>query len=175
MGRARPAPDYFRGALELLHATYIGYHGYAHEWLADNPEFTREMLNRCGYWLFPKSIELPESLIAGATMPITLRVENRGVAPPYAPYELRVKLSGAGTNLVRVLATGCKSWLPGAPVVSRFELALPADLKAGSYEVALGLFDVNQGKTRVVDFALKSSLRDAEGYYRLARLPVAAP
>ena len=174
-GKGKTGPDYFRGALELLHATYIGYHGYAHEWLADNPEFTREMLNRCGYWLFPKSIELPESLIAGATMPITLRVENRGVAPPYAPYELRVKLSGAGTNLVRVLATGCKSWLPGAPVVSRFELALPADLKAGSYEVALGLFDVNQGKTRVVDFALKSSLRDAEGYYRLARLPVAAP
>jgi hypothetical protein len=174
-GKGKTGPDYFRGALELLHATYIGYHGYAHEWLADNPEFTREMLNRCGYWLFPKSIELPESLVAGATMPLTLRMENRGVAPPYAPYELRVKLSGAGTNLVRVLATGCKSWLPGAPVVSRYELALPADLKAGSYEVALGLFHVNQGKTRAVEFALKTSLRDAEGYYRLARLPVAAP
>ena len=174
-GKSKTGPDYFRGALQLLHATYIGYHGYAHEWLADNPEFTREMLNRCGYWLFPKSIELPESMVAGATMLLTLRMENRGVAPPYAPYELRVKLSGAGTNLVRVLATGCKSWLPGAPVVSRYELALPADLKAGSYEVALGLFYVNQGKTRAVDFALKSSLRDAEGYYRLARLPVAAP
>ena len=96
------------------------------------------------------------------------------MAPPYAPYELRVKLSGAGTNLVRVLATGCKSWLPGAPVVSRYELALPADLKAGSYEVALGLFDVNQGKTRAVDFALKASVRDTEGYYQLTKLPVTA-
>ncbi len=173
-GNGKKGPDYFRGALELLHATYIGYHGYAHEWLADNPEFTREMLNRCGYWLFPKSIELPESLVSGATMPLTLRMENRGVAPPYAPYELRVKLSGGGTNLVCVLATGCKSWLPGAPVVSRYELALPADLKAGSYEVALGLFDVNQGKTRAVDFALKASVRDTEGFYLLTKVPVTA-
>jgi hypothetical protein len=171
-GKGKTGPDYFRGALELLHATYIGYHGYAHEWLADNPEFTREMLNRCGYWLFPKSIELPESLVAGTPMPITLRMENRGVAPPYAPYELRVKLSGAGTNLVRVLATGCKSWVPGAPVVSRYELPLPSDLKAGSYEVALGLFDLNQGKTRPVEFALKAATRDANGYYRLARVEI---
>ena len=64
-GKGKTGPDYFRGALELLHATYIGYHGYAHEWLADNPEFTGEMLNRCGYWLFPKSIELPRTPVAG--------------------------------------------------------------------------------------------------------------
>jgi hypothetical protein len=125
------------------------------------------MLNRCGYWLFPTAIELPESLVAGATVPLTLSMENRGVAPPYAPYELRVKLSGAGTQVVRVLATGCKSWVPGAQVVSRYEVALPAGLEAGSYEVALGLFDVSQGRTRAVDFALKSSLRDEEGYYQL--------
>lgn len=173
-GKGKKGPDFFRGALELLHATYIGYHGYAHEWLADNPEFTREMLNRCGYWLFPQSIELPESFASGTAMPLTLRMENRGVAPPYAPYELRLKLSGAGTNLVRVLATNCKSWLPGAPVASRYELALPAGLKPGSYEVALGLFDVYQGKSRPVDFALKASVRDSEGYYQLTKVPVTA-
>lgn len=174
-GKGKQGPDYFRGALELLHATFIGYHGDAREWLADNPELTKELLNRCGYWLFPVSLELPEQAVANEQLPIVLTIENRGVAPPYAPYELRVKLSGAGTNLVRVLARGCKSWLPGVPVSSRYELPLPANLKAGSYEVALGLFDVNQGKTHAVDFALQSSLRDTEGYYRLARLPVAAP
>ena len=122
-GEGKKGPDYFRGALELLHATYIGYHGDAHEWLADNPELTKELLNRCGYWLFPKSIELPET--AGrrrAQLPLTLTMENRGVAPPYAPYELRVKLAGPGTPLVRMLATGCRAWMPGAPVSSRHEL-----------------------------------------------------
>ena len=32
----------FRGALGLLHATYIGYHGDAREWLTDNPELLME-------------------------------------------------------------------------------------------------------------------------------------
>ena len=138
--------------------SYIGYHGYAHEWLADNPEFTGEMLNRCGYWLFPTSIGLPETVTAGTAVPLTLTMENRGVAPPYQPYELRVKLSGASTNLVRVVAKGCKSWLPGAPVSSRYDLLLPASLAPGPYEVAIGLFDVRPGQDRPVEFALKTSV-----------------
>lgn len=173
-GQGKKGPDYFRGALQLLHASYIGYHGDAREWLTDNPELTKELLNRCGYWLFPKSLELPATLGAGTTAPLILTVENRGVAPPYAPYEVRVKLSGAGVPLVRVLAQGCGSWLPGAPVSSHYELALPADLKPGSYEVALGLFDARPGTNRPVEFALKATTRDPEGYYRVTRVPVTA-
>ncbi len=173
-GKGKTGPDYFRGALQLLHATYIGYHGDAREWLTDNPELTRELLNRCGYWLFPKSIELPKTLAAGATVPLKLTMENRGVAPPYAPYELRVKLSGAGTNVVRLLAKGCKSWLPGTPVTSTCQFSLPANLNSGSWAVAIGLFDLSAGKDRPVEFALKSAARDAEGYYTVARVPGAA-
>ena len=108
-------------------------------------------------------------------MPLTLTMENRGVAPPYAPYELRVKLSGAGDESWfacwrRAASRGCRARRSS----SRYELALPADLKAGSYEVALGLFDVNRGKTRAVDFALKASARDSEGYYQLTKVPVTA-
>lgn len=173
-GKGKKGPDFFRGALGLLHATYIGYHGDAREWLTDNPELTRELLNRCGYWLFPKSIELPQTPVPGETVPLTLTVENRGVAPPYAPYELRVKLSGAGGRVVRTLARGCKNWLPGAPVSSRYQLPLPADLKPGSYDLAIGLFDLSTAKERAVDFALRASARDAEGFYRLANVPVTA-
>jgi len=39
--KGKSGPDFFRGAMELLHATYIGYHGDAHEWLTDNPEITK--------------------------------------------------------------------------------------------------------------------------------------
>jgi hypothetical protein len=173
-GKGKKGPDFFRGALELLHATYIGYHGDAREWLADNPELTKELLNKCGYWLFPKSLELPDKLVAGANVPVTLTMENRGVAPPYAPYELRVKLSAGATTLVRVLARGCQSWLPGPPVSSRLDFVLPADLKPGDYALSLGLFDVREGKTRPVEFALKESTRDSECYYRVGTVPVSA-
>jgi hypothetical protein len=173
-GKGKKGPEFFRGALELLHATYIGYHGDARQWLDDNPELTKELLNRCGYWLFPKSIELPQAFVAGQTGLLTLVVENRGVAPPYAPYELRVKLSRAGDRVVGPLATGCTSWLPGAPIIVTNQLPLPSDLKPGDYDLAIALFDLTGGKERPVEFALKASARDPEGYYKVGSVPVIA-
>jgi hypothetical protein len=86
----------------------------------------------------------------------------------------KVAERGAGTNLVRVLATGCKSWLPGAPVVSRYELALPTDLKDDSYPLALGLFDRSGSHERPVEFGLKASLRDRDGFYQLTKVQITA-
>jgi hypothetical protein len=173
-GKGKTGPDFFRGALELLHATYIGYHGDAREWLADNPELTRELLNRCGYWLFPQSIALPPTLVAGGRVPLALVMENRGVAPPYAPYELRVKLSGAGSPFIQVLGAGGRSWLPGVPVASPYEFVLPADLKPDEYQLAIGLFDRSGSQERPVEFGLMASLRDREGFYQLTKVRVTA-
>ncbi len=106
--------------------------------------------------------------------PLTLTMENHGVAPPYAPYELRVKLSRAGDRVVRPLATGCKSWLPGVPVSLRYQLPLPSDLKPGNYALAIGLFDLTGAKEQPVEFALKASARDPEGYYKLTSVLVTA-
>jgi len=174
-GQGKKGPDYFRGALELLHATYIGYHGYAHEWLADNPEFTREMLNRCGYWLFPVSVEWPEPVRVAERLPLAVTLENRGVAPPYHPYELRVKLTGGGTNWIGVLAHAEKAWLPGRPIEVRGQLVPPANLPSGEYELALGLFDRTPARERPVEFALKAELRDPAGYYRVGTMRLWRP
>lgn len=150
-GRGKTGPDYFHGALELLHATYVGHHGCAHERLADHPALTKELLNRCGCWLFPVSLELPEKARAGEKLPFALTIENRGLAPPYAPDELRAKLAGLSVPQVRGLAAGGRGWMPGAPVTTRHELPLPADLKPREYTLSLGLFDVSDGKERPVD------------------------
>ena len=173
-GKGKTGPDFFRGALDLLHATYIGYHGDAREWLDDNPALTRELLNRCGYWLFPKSIELPSTVAAGSVAPFRVTIDNRGVAPPYHPYELRVRLSGDGVSWVGVVGRTDRSWLPGTPIIVQNQLALPADLKSGRYTVSLGLFDGSSGKDRPVEFALQASLREPEGYYRVAEVEVAS-
>ncbi len=112
-GKGKTGSDYLRGAINLLHATYIGYHGDAREWLTDNPELTKELLNQCGYWLFPKSISLPQTLGAGETAPLTLNLENRGVAPPYSTSELRLRLSGDRASWMGVVDRTDRSWLPG--------------------------------------------------------------
>ncbi len=171
-GKGKKGPDYFRGALELLHATYIGYHGDAREWLTDNPELTRELLNRCGYWLFPTALELPEKLAAGTTVALTLKLENRGVAPPYPPYELRVKLTGVATEWVYAAGRADKSWLPGKPIILRLELPLPATLRPGEHLLSLGLFDGSSADARPVEFALKEAARDTNGYYRVGTMTI---
>ena len=175
-GQGKTGPDFFRGALELLHATYIGYHGDARQWLDDNPALTRELLNRCGYWLFPRSLELPATLTAGSVAPVRVTIDNRGVAPTYQPYELRVKLSGDRASWVGVVGRADKSWLPGAPIVVQNQPALPVDLKPGRYAVSLGLFDSDSasGKHRPVELALQAALRDREGYFRVAEIEVAS-
>jgi hypothetical protein len=169
-GKGKTGPDFFRGAIDLLHATYIGYHGYAHEWLADNPELTKQLLNRCGYWLFPKSIEFPSTLAAGGAAPFRVTINNRGVAPPYHPYDLRVRLSGGGVSWVGVVGRTDRSWMPGAAIIVQNQLTLPSDLKPGRYTVSLGLFDGSSGKDRPVDFALQASRREPDGYYRVAEV-----
>ncbi len=171
-GKGKTGPDFFRGALELLHATYIGYHGDAREWLSDNPALTRELLNRCGYWLFPVSIEFPATLVAGTAAPLRLTIDNRGVAPPYQTYQLRVRLSNDRASHVAVVGRTDKSWLPGAPIVVQNQLTLPVDLKPGRYTVALGLFDSSTGKERPVEWALQATRRDADGYYRISEVEV---
>jgi hypothetical protein len=175
-GKGKKGPDFFRGAVDLLHASYIGYHGYAREWLDDNPALTRELLNRCGYWLFPKSIQLPATAAAGSVSPVRVMIENRGVAPTYHPYELRVKLSGSqAAQVVSPLVRTDRSWLPGAPIAVQGQLALPADLKPGRYTVSLGLFDTSSGKERPVEFALKADAKEPDGYYRVATIEITPP
>jgi hypothetical protein len=171
-GKGKTGPDFFRGALQLLHATYVGYHGDARQWLDDNPALTREVLNRCGYWLFPQSLALPATVTAGTATPFRATIENRGVAPTYQPYELRVKLAGAQASWVGVLGRSDKSWLPGAPIIVESSPTLPANLKPGRYAVSLGLFDRSSGKERPVEFALQAGIRDNAGFYRVAEVEV---
>jgi len=170
-GGGKTGPDYFRGALGLLRASYLGYHGYADEWLADNPELTGELLNLCGYWLFPVSIDLPEVLAGGEPFELGLTVENRGVAPAYAPYELRLKFIGADQERVQVLGVGVRSWMPGPPVRSAYQVRLPGGWASDRCGLAVGLFDRSGGGERVVEFGLQEAVRDSEGYYRVLPLP----
>jgi hypothetical protein len=103
---------------------------------------------------------------------LTLTIENRGVAPPYQPYALRVKLSGAEGIWTHTIGQADRTWLPGAPVVLRAELPLPATLRPGRYDVAIGLFDSKSNAERPVEFALKGDLRDPEGFYRVTAVSV---
>jgi hypothetical protein len=170
-GKGKTGPDYFRGAMGLLRATYIGYHGYAHEWLADNPQLTGELLNRCGYWFFLHRVQLAQRLSIGREAAVSMAWENRGVAPAYRPYRLHLRLEGPETY-EQTFDAGNQHWLPQAatPSVENYRLALPAKLRPGTYTLKLKLHSPEAGRDVLV--ALRPGLMDGAHYYRLGEVQV---
>jgi hypothetical protein len=153
-----------REAIKLEHATYIGFHGYAGEYLSDNPDLAVEMLNLCGYWYFPKSVEVKR--ITSSSLDFDIDWLNKGVAPAYSVYQLKGKL----TNMKKpgkpvyfnIQNSGNKNWLPDVPYNEVYSTDLKEKLK-GRYSLAIQLFDTRS--ERPVELGLKEQLRDSDGYY----------
>ncbi|MBM4154564.1 MAG: DUF4832 domain-containing protein [Lentisphaerae bacterium] len=171
-GGGRTGADYFRGALERLHATWIGFHGYARHWLADNPQLTVEMLNRCGYWFFPHTVERPDVLKAGASNAVSIAWENRGVAPAYRPYTLVLRLEGPET-FECAQPSGNMRWMPEPPGKTwseTYALALPASMKPGDYALSFKLR--SDAAARDVKLPLKAARQRADGFTAIGRVRV---
>jgi hypothetical protein len=111
--------EIMRRAVETMHATFIGYHGYAEDWLAENPDLTKELANRCGYWYFPKSARYAPVLHGGENR-LSIEWLNRGVAPAYEVFGLELRLEGGGVPMVEISIkdSGNRKWLPGEPVTA---------------------------------------------------------
>jgi hypothetical protein len=172
-GKGKSGADFFRGALATLHATYIGYHGDARDWYEDNPDLTVELLNRCGYWYFLHSVDLPETLVAGRNHQVRMFWGNRGVAPAYHPYALQVRLAGPQTADFEFEA-GNLQWFPGPENTvyrENYPLSIPRHLESGRYEMKMRLHAKQDD--RPVSIALDPSLLDSQNYYTVATVQIA--
>ncbi|MFC1634319.1 DUF4832 domain-containing protein [Planctomycetota bacterium] len=166
--KGKDGPDFFRGALDLLHATYIGYHGDAHEWLTDNPELTKELLNRCGYWYFLHRVKIPIDLQSGENCTIQMDWENRGVAPAYHPYRLKIRFDGPGVEDME-LDAGNQKWMPkpsGDVYPQTYPISIPQTLRPGRYKLKFKLYSNQEDKDVFV--ALDPNRLDEENYYSVA-------
>ena len=172
-GKGKTGADFFRGALGLLHATYIGYHGYAHEWLSENPDLTVELLNRCGYWYFLHQLETADVWKVGTPQIIRMVWENRGVAPAYHVYHLILRLQGPETIDLE-LDSGNRRWVPkseGKTYSEDYEIDIPRTLKPGQYELKLKLY--SRQEKRDVLLALDPRLLDDSNFYVIGKVTLA--
>jgi hypothetical protein len=173
--KGKDGPDFFRGALDLLHATYIGYHGYADEWLGDNPDLTVELLNRCGYWFFLHSVTIPDVMQSGRPHRIQLAWENRGVAPAYHPYILMLRLYGPETKDYE-FESGCQQWLPepsGTIYHEDYTLRISRGMRPGKYRLKIKLYSKEEKQD--VFLALDPKLLDEKNFYTAASTKISAP
>jgi hypothetical protein len=153
----------FREAIKLIHPTYIGFHGYIGDWLADNPDLTNELLNRCGYWYFPKSIGITG--FNNGVLSFEMDWLNKGVAPAYNVYSLKGKLipeNGAGSTIeFEMEDSGNKNWMPGETLTQNYSVELP-EKPNGSYSLEIQLYD-NKSE-RPVELGLKQDLKHNNFY-----------
>ena len=173
--KGKDGPDFFMGALGLLHATYIGYHGDANEWLTDNPELTKKLLNRCGYWFFLHSVTIPDVMQSGRPQTVQLAWENQGVAPAYHPYTLMVRLVGPD-NIDFEFESGCRKWVPDPPgsiYHESYTLRIPRELHPGIYRLKIKLYLKEEEQD--VFLALDPELFDDQNFYTVASTNISAP
>ncbi|MFN2241124.1 MAG: glycosyltransferase family 39 protein [Anaerolineae bacterium] len=101
---------------------------------------------------FDRGIELLSGELTGDTFragyPLVGALSWRAAASPTADYRLRVRLVdllgrevAAGEMAPSAAGFPTSAWLPGDRVAGHIALALPADLKGGTYRVQVGLAD----------------------------------
>jgi len=162
-----------RGAIDLAHATYVGYHGDAKTWFADNPTITLDLVNRIGYWLFPATLDLTARLTAGTTQSIQMSWSNRGVAPAYNRYLLKAKLQNNTFTYTQVFTeTNTASWMPQKIQSETYSLRLPSTIPDGNYDFSVALLVDTLPNAQKIELGLLESLKDDEGFYRLTNVEV---
>ncbi|HRE51975.1 MAG TPA: DUF4832 domain-containing protein [Flavitalea sp.] len=156
------------------HATYISFHYWPREWLAENKDVAERLLNKCGYWYFPKYALLPDTLRKGSNANyLKMTWENHGVAPAYNRYRLKLQLENDKTKQQYVITLGEADnlkWMPGRIVGEHYNLDIPPHFVAGKYHVRIGLEDDSSGKTIMLKLPLKSARKAADGFYKMGEI-----
>jgi hypothetical protein len=160
--------DVFRNSIKLIRPTYIGFHGYLGEWLTDNPDLTNELLNLCGYWYFPKSINVTQN--KKGKLSFEMEWLNKGIAPAYTTYQLKGKLISAESNSESIEFiiedSGNKNWMPCQTSAEKYAVKLSGKPK-GEYWLSIQLFDTKSQKP--VEIGLSEELKN-NGYFLIQKL-----
>jgi len=94
--------------------------------------------------------------------------DNRGVAPAYHPYVLKIRLAGPET-IDFELESGCCKWMPVSThgiYNEKYVIAVPDETPPGRYELKIKLYSKEENED--VLLALDPALMDDENYYKIA-------
>jgi hypothetical protein len=167
-GKGIAGADIMEGAIRLMHATYIGYHGPLERWLEDNPDLAGEMANLCGYWYFPASVEIGPDKNQADRFKCSITWLNKGVAPAYHSFDLELKVE---TEDGKLLFEGVqntsdnRSWMPDEHITEDYLFPLPTTKGQAKRKLKVRLSDELSGQE--IKLGLKGSARDEDGYYTL--------
>ena len=159
-------PHLFRGGLTTIeacknaYATFAGFHGYPRPWLKREPHLTEYLANRLGYWFFMPAAEVPPLLLNAGNI-VKFHIINKGYAPAYHRYQIKIKLKNETGEFTRDLDADTRLLTPGEKTELAFKF-VPRDITAGRYGVYFGMFE----KDTPVRLAIKNEFYE-NGFYRV--------
>lgn len=157
----------FDYALEL-HASYVNNKS------APLPEGVRPQieafLRKLGYRLELRRVAHQPRVRPGTESEVTVELANVGVAPPYADWQLALRLRPDGPGRARIFhaAADPRRWLPGEHTAT-FRVGLTGDSPPGRFHLGLAL-TAREGLEPVARFANEG--RAADGWYELSVVEV---
>lgn len=159
--------EIMRKVIARTQCTYLGFHGDAKEFLADNPDYAREIANKLGYWLFINKISFDPS-----DSTVSVEWENRGAARPYKKYPVYLKLKKTDSDFEKILPlkdADTRKFTIGV-VRQTYKIDI-SDAPTGKYEISIRL---KEGKKsdRIVELGFKPELRSDDGFYKLGSVNV---
>jgi hypothetical protein len=125
-------------------------------------------LKRMGYRFVLRKFTYPASVARLGKLAFTTWWENKGVAPCYRRYPLALRLKNSGGATVLRTDADIRAWLPG-DVVYDSAVFIPADQRAGEYELGVALLDPETGQPNV---KLAIAGREPDGWYTLGKIRI---
>ncbi|HOD92757.1 MAG TPA: DUF4832 domain-containing protein [Clostridia bacterium] len=158
----------FVEAMRKAKATFAGFHGYPRPWIERNLYMSEYAANRLGYWYFINGIALNDNIITlGRDNIIKLYIENRGFAPAYHKYTLKLALIKDNKSYIYPIETDNRQWLDNTE--TEVELTVtPIDIPKGDYELGIGLFE----NETFIEFGLKKEAYDKNGFAHICDVKV---
>lgn len=152
----------------LWHATFIQNksHSIPSNWLPD----IERLVKKLGFRLVLRSVSVDESASPGEEIPIAMKWENIGIAPPYRDHRIAFRLKSKDGTYFGVTMTEASilGWLPGKKSVD-ISYKIPADLSAGDYELEMGIV-FHSSMEHTIPIANKGKLSD--GWYTISGLNI---
>jgi hypothetical protein len=129
-----------------------------------------KLVKTLGYRFVLKQVTHSKTISTGEILPMTIQVENKGVAPFYFQWPLVAYLVTPDSSVAaqQDLAVDIRQWLPGT---TSFEagFSIPVDIQSGSYEIKLS---INDPLTNLPGVWFANTRRDSMGRYLVSQILV---
>ncbi len=155
--------------IKKTHWSFIGSAGGAIEPQSEQHQKDLDKLHKTlGYRFVLREINFQDSVSKLDTLNLTIKVENKGVAPFYFQWPLVFYLFDERQNIVlkQLLDFDIRSWLPGTATVST-KIVIPGQINPSKYDMRLAIHDPDSDQPAIM-FANKGG--DDQKRYLVGRL-----